>query len=60
MMRRHDWSGFTALAAFILMIVAAMRGSMAWAGGWLAVVVVTGVLAGVFVYFVYGAAAGTP
>jgi SAM-dependent methyltransferase len=44
MMRLHDWSGFAALGAAIMMVVALARGDMAGAGGWLGAVIVTGFL----------------
>jgi len=44
MMRRHDWTGFMALAALILSLVELLHGTVGWA----------------FVWFLIAAAAGTP
>jgi SAM-dependent methyltransferase len=43
-MRRHDWSGFAALAAMIACVIALARGTPAWAAVWLAVAAGLGAL----------------
>jgi SAM-dependent methyltransferase len=43
-MRRHDWSGFAALAAGALSLVEVVRGDVTWALGWFVAAIVAGLV----------------